>query len=198
MGQVIVISLVIVTVIAIGAWIWAATHDGAVGLMAFWTVVTAGCLIVGVAYQVHANHHRQVAQSKVVKTPKKLKDSTYFNEQAKQTAAQKKQALQAKNLLKQLRSTYQATIGPVTFDAAKKRYVVHVKKAAYQQALKMIREHPKANQKARRTIRTSFSEATKVMDQALKQPGYQLVLMANEQVVLVAQDDRIVVDRLSE
>jgi hypothetical protein len=36
------------------------------------------------------------------------------------------------------------------------------------------------------------------MDQALKQPGYQLVLMANEQVVLVAQDDRIVVDRLSE
>lgn len=81
---IIAIVFAILTLIGIGAWIWAGTHDGPTGLMAFWTIVAVGCLIVSVAYDVHAQNNKPVAQSKVTQTSGKLKGSTYFNARAKQ------------------------------------------------------------------------------------------------------------------
>ncbi|MDM7515352.1 hypothetical protein QUF07_01330 [Lentilactobacillus sp. TOM.63] len=86
---IIAIVFAILTLIGIGAWIWAGTHDGPTGLMAFWTIVAAGCLIVSVAYGVHAYNNRSIAQSKVTQTSGKLKGTTYFNARAKQKAPSK-------------------------------------------------------------------------------------------------------------
>lgn len=86
---IIAIVFAILTLIGIGAWIWAGTHDGPTGLMAFWTIVAVGCLIVSVAYDVHAQNNKPVAQSKVTQTSGKLKGSTYFNARAKQKTPSK-------------------------------------------------------------------------------------------------------------
>lgn len=193
---IIAIVFAILTLIGIGAWIWAGTHDGPTGLMAFWTIVAAGCLIVSVAYGVHAYNNRSIAQSKVTQTSGKLKGTTYFNARAKQKSAQQKQALREKGILKELRNTYRDDIGTVTFDAANKTYVVQVKKHDYHQALKIVRKYPKQNKKALKTIRASFTDASKAIDKALKQKGYRLVLKDGNRVVLAVRDGVIVRDGL--
>lgn len=195
--QVIIGLLAILTLIGIGAWIWAFRREGAVGLMTFWTIVAAGCLIVSVVYEVHAQNNRpQAAQSKVVKPASKLKGRTYFSERAKQQTAEQKQGLKEKWVLKQLRETYRDTVGPVSFAAAKKQYVVQAKKPAYQKALAIIGNHPKQNKKALRTIRQNMNAASKVVTKSLKQDDYTLILKSGSKTLLAAQDGRILTDRL--
>lgn len=194
--MIVIIIFAVLTLVGIGAWIWAATHEGPVGLMAFCTIVAAGCLVVGVTYDVHSAKNQPVQTSKVTKDAKTLKSNSYFNVQARQKAAKKKQTLREQAILKELRETYKDSVGTVTFNAAKMEYVVNVTQKGYRNALVMVGNHPKQNKKALKTIRKSFVEASKVVDKAAKKSGYLLTLKDHSKIVLQVKDGKIISDHL--
>lgn len=188
----------VLTLVGIGFWIWAYTHEGPTGLAAFWTIVAVGCLIVSVAYGVHARHNQPTEQTRITKSQKDLKSSSYFAETAKQKQAKELQQRREKAILKELRTTYKKNLGDVTFDASKKQYVIQVTKTGYHKALVIVRKHPKQNKKALRTIRKSFVDASKAVTKTAKKSGYSLLLRDGSRSILEVKDGRIVADRLVE
>lgn len=148
--------------------------------------------------QTHATSQRTTATSKAAVSQSEAKLSSseaVFNEDSQKRAAATTKLKEA-NILKQLQTNYKS-IGTVAFDKASKTYTITPTGKQYVKSLKIVKAHPKENQKAITTITTNFESLSKSIKKNLA-AGYTLRLLepGTTKTLLVVKDGRLITNQL--